>query len=427
MKLKKRLTAFVLCALWSLAVCSGCSDSGAYRESQEPTKREQTKAATEAAATATKETEEAEFADQDAAYTRIPKLTPGFAADERDAYDFTELALQNLEQIGKGLEARSGEDSAQQDVVALGDWIVEELLRAGYRQDQIEQQYFDYEDYRGRQSGRNLVLSVEGEDPSRQILVGAHYDGDGVGDNGSGVALLLANAVGLAKTKPHYTLRYIFFDAEEVGCEGSKFYSRQMTPEEVRSTLYMVNLDAIAFGDYCNLYGGDPVNIKDERTTQDDRTEAYTFAADTAEMLGFRVLRTEDLDGYFEVHGSGPEIRADTLYTNPWTADHPSPANYSVPSPATLPASDHVGFAERDIAYIYFEATNWFAEGENDEVEATSYTGYVETYDSTLGVHGMFMNTEYDTWTNLNQFFPGRAEEHFRLYSPLLSALLLAK
>jgi hypothetical protein len=37
----------------------------------------------------------------------------------------------------------------------------------------------------------------------------------------------------------------------------------------------------------------------------------------------------------------------------------------------------------------------------------------------------MFMNTEYDTWKNLNEYFPGRAQKHFEIYSPLLSALLL--
>ena len=49
----------------------------------------------------------------------------------------------------------------------------------------------------------------------------------------------------------------------------------------------------------------------------------------------------------------------------------------------------------------------------------------VITYDYSLGDHGMFMNTEYDTWKNLNEYFPGRAQKHFEIYSPLLSALLL--
>ena len=41
------------------------------------------------------------------------------------------------------------------------------------------------------------------------------------------------------------------------------------------------------------------------------------------------------------------------------------------------------------------------------------------------GVGGQFMNTDYDTLENLIRFFPHRAENHYRMYSPLLSALLL--
>ena len=82
---------------------------------------------------------------------------------------------------------------------------------------------------------------------------------------------------------------------------------------------------------------------------------------------------------------------------------------------------------DRGIPYIYFEATNWFTEGEDEHHENVSYIGYVETYDKSLGMGGMFMNTEYDTWENLNSFFPGRAEQHYRIYSPLLSALIMKR
>ena len=37
------------------------------------------------------------------------------------------------------------------------------------------------------------------------------------------------------------------------------------------------------------------------------------------------------------------------------------------------------------------------------------------------------MNTEYDTLENLRELFAGRAEQHYRLFSPLLSALLLVE
>ena len=62
--------------------------------------------------------------------------------------------------------------------------------------------------------------------------------------------------------------------------------------------------------------------------------------------------------------------------------------------------------------------------GESPEL---AYTGYIETEDASLGEGGMFMNTEYDTIEVLNRLFPGRAEQHYHLFSPLLSALILVE
>ncbi|MBE6028333.1 MAG: M28 family peptidase [Clostridiales bacterium] len=364
---------------------------------------------------------------QNAASAEIADLISDVSADNAADFDFTEKAMEYLEYIGTELPDRMLEGGKDHD--AAREWIVSELKKAGYSDDQISLQDFSGE-WLGGLTGTNIILTIEGEDPSKQIIVGGHYDGDGVGDNGSGTALLLANAVGLQGVKPHYTVKIIFFDAEEEGCFGSEYNVEQMSDEEVDSTLYMVNIDSLAFGDYCNIYGGTYSEMdmySDEPQTEaPPATEAYTFAADMAERLGFKVLRTEDLDGYYAAHGTGPEIEAGTLYTNPWTPQNPAPANSCAMSPATLPASDHIFYMDRGIEYIYFEATNWFASAEDDEY-GLSYTGYLETYDTTLGDQGMFMNTEFDTWENLNGIFPGRAEAHFRLYSPLLSALILVR
>lgn len=362
----------------------------------------------------------------------IGTLTTDVNADNAGDYNYSAKAMEYLEYIGKNLANRNFDGSGSNNVhEKTQDWIVSELLGAGYAEDQIGLEYFQVKwDETASYTGCNIILSVEGEDPSKQIIAGAHYDGTGLGDNGSGVAMLLANATGLYGAKPHYTVKYIFFDGEEDGCLGSEYNASQMSEEELDSTVYMINLDSLAFGDYCNIYGGSygeqgvPTDASQLRSPQ--ATEAYDFAADTAESLGFTVMRTADLDGYYKEHGSGPEIEKNTLYTNPWTPENPAPANNSVMSPATLPQSDHVGFMDRGIEYIYFEATNWFAESENDESDAMSYTGYVDTHDYDRGEHGMFMNTEHDTWENLCGYYPGRAQEHFNMYSPLLSALLYA-
>ncbi len=374
---------------------------------------------------------EQEPADRDA----LAGLKSAVTEANRSDYDFTDRALEYLAYIGENYPDRSEDDGARE---AFVDWLTAELAACGYDPAQIETQSFEGDDMFGDPAqGKNIVLTVPGKRDDGRIIVGAHYDGDGVGDNGSGVALLLATAAGLVDVEPEYTVQYVFFDREEEGKVGSRYFARQMSAEAIASTLYMVNLDALAFGDFCNIYGGvygddygaDYIAVyegEENPQPEPELLEGYAFAADLAERLGFRVYRPEDLDGYFEANGRGMEPEEGAFFTNPWTYAHPAPQNmeFMGPSPTTIGASDHAPFAVLGIPYIYFEATNWWAESAD---EYTSYLGYVETYDASLGDGGQFMNTEYDTLENLRELFPGRAEQHYRLFSPLLSALLLVE
>ena len=346
-------------------------------------------------------------------------------------YDFTDKAMEYLTWIGNSFPDRD-ENDVMRD--AFADWLVAELKSCGYADSQIEEQPFEGENlFTGDVvQGRNIIVTIPGQRDG-QIIVGAHYDGNGIGDNGSGTALLLATAVGMAESSPQFTLRFIFFDREEAGMVGSGYYAGQMSESDINSTLYMINLDALLFGDFCNIYGGiygeDYISPffafdEDEPLPEPEQLDGYNFATETAEILGFKVYRTDDLDGVFEENGKGMEVEENAFFTNPWTNANPAPMNMNAPSPATFGASDHGSFAERGIPYIYFEATNWWAKGSDDY---SAYTGYVETYDASLGDGGQFMNRDCDTLENLNALFPGRAEQHYRMYSPLLSALLLAE
>ena len=348
--------------------------------------------------------------------------------DNASEFDYSQRALEYLEVIGERYPNRSAADAASEHDAA-GDWIISELRAAGYADGQIEEQRFRGDSMLGGEvSGRNIVLTVPGSDESLRIVVGAHYDGTGVGDNGSGTALLLATAVGMHDITPAATVQFVFFDCEEDGLLGSNYHAGQMTEDEVAQTAYMINLDSLAFGDYCNLYGGVSCNYADEFLFFDEAPEepretgAYDFAASTAESLGLGVYRTDDLDGYYAEHGTGPEIEEGTLYTNPWTIDNPAPENFVAASPTTINASDQTAYALRGIEYIYFEASNWYAAS---DMGLDNYLGYMETYDTSIGQGGQFMNTKHDTLAELDAYFPGRAEQHFKLYSPLLSALIL--
>ena len=121
------------------------------------------------------------------------------------SYDCTDCCMKYLNYIGENLKNRDitpdgqtpSEDNRHQQTI---DWIVGELKSAGYSDSQIELQNFDCtDDYSGESySGTNIVLSIEGSKGDTQIIAGSHYDGDGCGDNGSGIALLLGNAVSMA-------------------------------------------------------------------------------------------------------------------------------------------------------------------------------------------------------------------------------------
>ena len=338
--------------------------------------------------------------------------------------DFSGKATAYLEKFGKDFTDRSavpvGETAkANNSHAATVDFIISELKKAGYTDDQISISEFEGTgDFGPNYKGENIVLTVPGKDTGKQVLACAHYDGDGCGDNGSGTALLLANAVGLAGKTPAQTVKYVFFDCEEEGMLGAAAYAKSMSSKEIAMTEYMVNIDSIAFGDYCNIYGG----VQNDKKKKVTETGAYDLAMKKAEALGIKTYGTEQLNGYYKKNKTGPQIEYFALYTNPWTYENPAPKNGDYASPATGDWGDHVPFTEIGIKYVYMEATNWYAKGDGGE---DAYTGYFETANRKLGYDGMFMNTDADTLKNLEKYFPGRAQAHFEVFSPLLSSLIM--
>lgn len=84
----------------------------------------------------------------------------------------------------------------------------------------------------------NIVSEIEGDTyPDEVVQVSAHYDAfyAAADDNSSGVAALLA--IAQAAKKQHFarTLRFVFFDYEEVGFLGSSYFVKKLPYQE---TLY---------------------------------------------------------------------------------------------------------------------------------------------------------------------------------------------
>ncbi len=301
-------------------------------------------------------------------------------------------------------------------------WIISEILQAGYTDIDYELQDFTFTYYDKQENtneftceyttdgklynkqkrnyiedangtyikatvtSQNIIVTKPGK-TNKTIIVGAHYDGDGTGDNGSGVSLILETIKLLKNVETEYTIKYIFFSAEELGCYGSSYYANNMTQKEIDNTLYMINIDSLVCGDFTYLYGGDQ---------QEDLTVTKTEAFENA----MKVAKSLNLE----------------FKTNPWTVENPAPG-YDTPdyvSPSTGDWSDHKGFKEVGITYLYMEATNWEIPGPYDE-----YDGYGETY-----LVGMLMNTKNDYLEYIEKYFPGRIQSHLNKFSVLLYALL---
>jgi aminopeptidase YwaD len=92
------------------------------------------------------------------------------------------------------------------------------------------------------------------------IVFGAHYDHlgkmgnkvyfPGANDNASGCAMLLnlADWYVRAENKPHYSIAFVFFSAEEVGLVGSKAYTEN-PPFPLNKIRFMMNLDMVGTGE----------------------------------------------------------------------------------------------------------------------------------------------------------------------------------
>lgn len=307
----------------------------------------------------------------------------------------------------------------------LFKWMREELKNDGISSNQIEEQ--EFKKYSGETAdkfdGKNLIVTLPGKDTKKQIIVGAHYDGIGYGDNGSGTAFTLSLINNLSKISLPYNVKFVFFDAEENGRVGSQYFVKKMNFFEKNNTLMMINIDSIAFGDYTNIYGG----VYNDQTKQVEQLEVYELAVKSAKKKGINILQTHDLDGYYKKNKQGPPIENNTLYTNPWTQENPAPNREKndqlYVSPASGSWGDHQSFVEVGIPYLSLEATNWYAYDPDKPQEG--FDGYIDTNNLNVGDKGRFMNTGFDTLEQFEKHFPKeRLKEHYKVYGTLLFEVL---
>jgi peptidase M28-like protein len=111
-----------------------------------------------------------------------------------------------------------------------------------------------------------VIAETKGGDKNNVLVVGAHLDsvpaGPGINDDGSGTAMLLAQAQALAEhdnaKNIRQKVRFGWWGAEEEGLIGSSYYASHLSDAEVKKIDGMLDYDMLASQNYVRfLYDGD--------------------------------------------------------------------------------------------------------------------------------------------------------------------------
>jgi Zn-dependent M28 family amino/carboxypeptidase len=124
-----------------------------------------------------------------------------------------------------------------------------------------EQQFTAVEKDGNKVIGKNIIAYIPGA-TDNVIVLSAHYDHlgvingeiyNGADDNASGVAGLLKVAAYYSKTQPNNTLVFAFFDAGELGWQGSATFVNH-PPVGLNKIILDLNMDMISHNDKGQLY-----------------------------------------------------------------------------------------------------------------------------------------------------------------------------
>lgn len=126
---------------------------------------------------------------------------------------------------------------------------------------EVTTQDFDLSEYIGNDGktsmGTNIIVTKKADlNATGDVLIlGAHYDAvngfPGANDNGSGVSVLMEIARIIKDFPTDTEIRFILFDAEEIGLVGSKQYVKNLT--DSKNVIGMINFDMLGAAKAENL------------------------------------------------------------------------------------------------------------------------------------------------------------------------------
>lgn len=211
----------------------------------------------------------------------------------------------------------------------------------------VNRERFSFFHYGKNLSSENIEVVFNGRS-DKTLIIGAHYDAigykkgsHGLTDNASGAMTLLTLAKQLQNETPYYTVRLVFFGAEEVGLFGARHYVTSLVKSqetESRSIIGMINLDTVIGGDILYIHSAHALPYKC------GNSRASHFNSDP--VLRDALLATStNLDDTLE------------YLLHPATEDYPEGV--------TGGWSDHAPFACAGFPIAYLEATNFAIDGES--------------------------------------------------------------
>jgi len=282
--------------------------------------------------------------------------------------------------------------------LAMAEWIIEELIAMGFKDEEVIVTRFSHPDFNEltwspfpsylrvqhlkadgffeemtpRSYSQNVSVTLSGKS-EKTIVLGAHYDsflGQGASDNASGVALLLETIYRLRDYKPYYTLKFIFFGAEEVGLVGSLYFLSNLTQEERERIVFMINMDVLFDGDDLVVSTGYVYSLSWDRTIRENEKTRRVgeVVLELNENYGLELLLAPDL---------------------------------------TLVPTDQLSFLSFDMPVAVIQGI------------------HLEDYPYLF--RGDVMNSYRDTIPFLKENFPGRMERSLEQFSKFLNRLLVSK
>lgn len=303
----------------------------------------------------------------------------------------------------------AGRYSGTDKELKSGDYMKERMTFGGYNGAPQKQQ-FTFKAGRGVLAGQNvtsnnIVVTKQGVgNTGKTLYVGAHYDTaatdksndrsklQGLDDNSSGAAVLTELARNLSGVETEHNLTFIGFGAEEYGLIGSKHFVSQMTDQEKKNAIGMINLDSLITGDKMYANSGDRAYDKAKKMPVKKYSELREHALRIAKEMGID-LQINKGDKNF-----------------PGTKEPYKPFGVGC-------CSDQESFDKADIPVLGFEATNW---------DIGDFDGYTQTNNPKIEGGKTWHDQKKDSYEYLTKAFgKERIDQRMRDFSKIISRLIV--